>query len=196
MPSGEMLFITYRLHGSLPADILSEIQREHRDFLQKQQCEQPDLASSTIRQNGEGRYFRNIEQFIDKAGIGPDWLKDETIADIVGESIRFRDGKYFDLHAYCIMSNHVHILLTNTCDEKPFQHVLGSMKANSAKRANQVLDRTGMTFWQAESYDHIVRDERSFCRIITYILNNPVSAGLVSSWQDWPHSYCRYDDFV
>jgi REP element-mobilizing transposase RayT len=43
--------------------------------------------------------------------------------------------------------------------------------------------------WQSESYDHIVRDEDEFYRIINYIINNPVKAGLVENWQDWPHTY-------
>jgi len=40
--------------------------------------------------------------------------------------------------------------------------------------------RTGMPFWQEESYDHLARDRREFEKIRFYIENNPVRAGLVT----------------
>ena len=48
-------------------------------------------------------------------------------------------------------------------------------------------------FWQHESYDHVVRDEQELIRIVRYILNNPVKAGLVANWQDYPFLFveCR-----
>ncbi|MDQ6701490.1 MAG: hypothetical protein M3Z36_15020, partial [Acidobacteriota bacterium] len=47
---------------------------------------------------------------------------------------------------------------------------------------------TGQAFWQAESYDHFVRDEWEFKRIATYIENNPVRAGLVARAEDYAFS--------
>lgn len=40
--------------------------------------------------------------------------------------------------------------------------------------------------------NHYVRNEKEWGRIMTYVLNNPVKAGLVRDWQDWRWSYCRY----
>ena len=51
-----------------------------------------------------------------------------------------------------------------------------------------MLKREG-AFWQSESYDHVVRNDVELKRIIAYVLNNPVKAGLVENWQDWPYSY-------
>ena len=51
-----------------------------------------------------------------------------------------------------------------------------------------MLGRTGQPFWQAESYDHSVRDERESDRIKAYIENNPVKAGLVANAEDYPRS--------
>jgi hypothetical protein len=51
-----------------------------------------------------------------------------------------------------------------------------------------LLGRTGQPFWQAESYDHSVRDDRESNRIKGYIENNPVKAGLVASAEDYPWS--------
>jgi len=63
--------------------------------------------------------------------------------------------------------------------------LLESLKGATAREANRVLGRTGERFWQAESYDHWVRDDREFERIVAYIENNPVKAGLVSRPEDY-----------
>ena len=54
-----------------------------------------------------------------------------------------------------------------------------SLKGITAKRANAMLALTGRSFWQDESYDHLVRHEREFGKIRNYIEENPVRAGLV-----------------
>ena len=63
-----------------------------------------------------------------------------------------------------------------------------NIKSYSAREANKILGRRG-SFWQAESYDHIVRDEDELERIIKYVIYNPVKAGLVDRWEDWKHTY-------
>lgn len=55
---------------------------------------------------------------------------------------------------------------------------------------NLELGKTGV-FWQAESYDHLIRSDRELGAIGNYILENPVKAGLVTKWEDWPYSYVK-----
>jgi putative transposase len=62
------------------------------------------------------------------------------------------------------------------------------IKGRTAREGNLLLGRTGEPFWQDESYDHWVRNEREFHRIVKYIEWNPVSAGLVTKPEDWPWS--------
>jgi REP element-mobilizing transposase RayT len=71
--------------------------------------------------------------------------------------------------------------------------LLQSLKGASAREANRVLRRTGEPFWQAESYDHWVRDEREWRRIANYIENNPVKAGLVSRAKDYRWSSASFE---
>jgi hypothetical protein len=66
--------------------------------------------------------------------------------------------------------------------------ILQSIKKYSARRGNGHLKRTG-EFWQHESYDHWVRDSGELERLLYYTLNNPVSAGLCSSWDKWQWTY-------
>ena len=86
-------------------------------------------------------------------------------------------GQY-DLHAWVIMANHVHLLLTPRVN---VSRLLCSLKAATARRANLLLQRTGKPFWQDESYDHLVRNAGEFERIQAYIENNPVKACLVAT---------------
>ncbi len=84
-------------------------------------------------------------------------------------------GQYA-LHAFVVMPNHVHLLLTPAI---AVPKLAKSLKGITAKRANLILGLTGSSFWQEESYDHLVRSDREFEQIRQYIENNPVRAGLV-----------------
>jgi hypothetical protein len=52
-----------------------------------------------------------------------------------------------------------------------------SVKGFTARRANQILGRVGVPFWQKEFFDHWIRNEREFERVRAYIEGNPVAAG-------------------
>ncbi len=95
---------------------------------------------------------------------------------------------HYELGAFVVMANHVHVLLL------PKTHpsrLLQSMKGSTAHEANRILGLTGRKFWQAESYDHWVRNERERARIAAYIENNPVKAGLVAHPEEyrWSSAY-------
>ena len=101
------------------------------------------------------------------------------------------------------MPNHVHAVFKhmNTGDKKksskneyPITVLLHSIKSYTALECNKILGRTG-AFWQSESYDRVIRDQKELENKIRYTLNNPVKAGLIQKWQDWPYSYCR-SEFV
>jgi len=68
--------------------------------------------------------------------------------------------------------------------------IIAGLKKHTALKANKILGRTG-PFWQAESYDHVVRDDESLERIVEYVLLNPVSAKLANDWRGWEGSYLK-----
>ncbi len=97
------------------------------------------------------------------------------------------------------MSNHVYLLIDQQGVPDPaprrdgkhytaLSRAMRLLKGKSAALCNRVLGRSG-PFWQHESYDHVVRDAREYERILAYIANNPVKAGLVEDWQDWPYTF-------
>jgi REP element-mobilizing transposase RayT len=127
----------------------------------------------------------------------------------VAEALHYRDGKVYDILAYCIMPNHVHVVfvvgrtgsppfegsrnaIPSYGEPIPLQTILQSLKRHTARQANLKLGRQGR-FWQEENYDHVPRDSHELERIIQYVLNNPVKAGLVDGWEDWRWSYCMPD---
>jgi REP element-mobilizing transposase RayT len=96
---------------------------------------------------------------------------------MVVDSINFNASKlgHFELHAYVVMPNHVHLLVTPAV---ALPRLTRSLKGITSKRANAILSLTGAPFWQDESYDHSVR-RGQFEKIRGYIEENPVRAGLV-----------------
>lgn len=99
------------------------------------------------------------------------------------------------------MSNHVHLLFDTTgynesaatniagkTKDYPVADTMRLLKGSASRFCNLELERNG-AFWQKESYDHYVRNDEELCRIVEYILNNPVKAGLVKYWEDWKFSY-------
>jgi len=65
-----------------------------------------------------------------------------------------------------------------------------SLKGYTAREANRILGRKG-AFWEAESYDHVIKKDSEYERVVKYVLNNPVKAGLVKNWRDWKWNWRR-----
>lgn len=81
--------------------------------------------------------------------------------------------------------------LLRTSDEYySLASIMGSLKGYTAREANALLGRKGQ-FWQHESYDRAVRDEEECMRIIAYVIENPVKAGLVKEASEWRWTYPR-----
>ncbi|MGM0588586.1 MAG: REP-associated tyrosine transposase [Bacteroidota bacterium] len=140
------------------------------------------------------KIFAKYEQLLDSGEGGPIWLEKSSVAELVADAIHYRDQKEFDLISYCIMPNHLHLVLD--MEEKgknevmPLTNMLGRFKSYTALKANRILGRQG-AFWQAESYDHVVRNNKELKQIIKYVIYNPVKAKLVEKWCDWPHTYLK-----
>lgn len=69
--------------------------------------------------------------------------------------------------------------------------ILQNLKKFTARECNKLLNISG-NFWQHESYDHVVRSEDALNKIIKYVLNNPVEAGLADKPEKWLWNYCKY----
>jgi putative transposase len=162
-PDNCWLFLTWHLHGSLP----------HSNF-------------PPARKISDGEAFAWVDRYLDGAHSGPVCLRREDIATLVVESLfRGESLGHYQLGPWVIMANHLHVLLLPLIAPSL---LLKSLKGATAREANRLLGRTGEQFWQRESYDHWVRDEKEWSRIAAYIEGNPVKAGLVERAEDYPCS--------
>jgi REP element-mobilizing transposase RayT len=120
-----------------------------------------------------------MDRLLGETRFGPRFLSQPKIAALVADTIEGGEGAgRYETHAWVIMPNHVHLLLTAHLN---ISEVLRSLKGFTARQANLLLHRSGQPFWQDESYDHLVRNIDEFRRIERYIENNPVAAGLVTA---------------
>lgn len=162
--------VTFRLIDSFPAKCLEEW-REELQFLEK--------AKAEAKRRGQ------IEDLLDK-GLGTTWLLQPNIAASVEQALLHFDGDRYRLHAWVVMPNHVHVLLTPETDRSLAQ-IMHSWKSFTAKVANWILQRSG-AFWQDEYFDRFVRDEIHFHTAKSYIERNPVNARLCEAADEWAFS--------
>jgi REP element-mobilizing transposase RayT len=159
-------FVTFRLADSLPADFVKTLKRK--------------LDEGAIT---EVEYHREMDKFLD-FGRGEAFLKHPEVARAVSNSIlHFADERY-ELRNWVVMPNHVHLLL-KTIDPHSLSAVMHSIKGHSASVANKLLGRCGR-FWSPDYFDRFIRDRRHNARVMRYIDENPVKAGLCATPEDWP----------
>jgi len=134
----------------------------------------------------------DIKELIDSCEtplkLGSCALEDPLIASIVQDALMHFEGRRYHLSAWCIMPNHVHVIVS-PIDKWCLSKILYSWKSFTAKESNRLLGRTG-TFWERESFDHLIRTTDHWQAFAQYIAQNPVEAGLCSRPEDWPFSHC------
>jgi putative transposase len=189
-PPGVPIFFTCRLYGSLPAKATQEIKSMQR-LLAREISTLSDVEQQERRVRNFKKLFARIDATLDKATSGPLWLAKTEIASMVENTLLSKYSALYKLWAYVVMANHIHFLLTPRASAgsiTPVRVILQKIKGYTACEANKILGRTGERFWQDESFDHWPRDDDEFMRIVAYIENNPVKAGLVKRPEDWKYS--------
>jgi putative transposase len=193
-PANAFLFLTFRLAGSLPKSVLMRMADERRKI---QESVETNYGGDKSRLSElSRRHFAMLESCLDNSKQGPTWLAQPAIADVVHEALHYRDSLDYRLECYSIMPNHVHVVFAPLSAgdlPKSLSTIMHSLKRNTAKRANQLLRRSG-PFWEHENFDHYIRNEVERKRIIKYVLENPIKAGLVKDWHDWLGNYLREPD--
>ena len=132
---------------------------------------------------------KRIDAYLDR-GYGSCFLQDPRVAAMMQEALLYFDRERYGLHAWCVMPNHVHTLLTPKASWGLGQ-IAHSWKSFTAHEANKLLNRSG-EFWQTEPFDRYIRNEQHFRNAVAYIENNPVKAGLCAQPEDWLWSSARW----
>ncbi|HEY3132056.1 MAG TPA: transposase [Acidobacteriota bacterium] len=157
----------FRLFDSLPQSVLDRWQEELSYW--------PEKEAEVARR-------KRVEAYLDR-GAGSAWMNNPQIADMVQTALLFFDGTRYALHAWVVMPNHVHALLTPSTGWE-LGDILYSWKSFTSKECNKILGRPG-EFWQKETFDRYVRDQGHYQNAVAYIEGNPVKAGLCRNPEDW-----------
>lgn len=172
-------FITSRLANSIPVSVLLKLKQNFQ-------------YDNEVKKE---RLFKKYDSLLDSGNYGEKYLSIPVCAEAVEYSLHYPNQKDYLEICYSIMPNHFHLVFKLLKDNKGISKIMQSIKRISSINCNKILKRRGK-FWQDESYDRLIRDEKELYSVIKYILLNPVKAGLVEDWNEWEYSYCNKDYLV
>jgi len=166
-----LYFVTWRLADSLPADKLNQWKEERDAWI----ASHPEPWNEETENEYHERFSNTIDTWLD-AGSGECILKDPKIAAIVADALRHFDGQRYQLEAFVVMPNHVHVLFQLSADYK-LEDVIQSWKSFTAKEINKTRGASGEV-WQRDYWDRIIRNPEHLENTGRYIARNPEKAGL------------------
>ncbi len=186
-----------RLYGSIPQAVIAENRERRkaeilriREYAKTIPEDYREVYLILAIQQVRAKYEGFIENSLHKNTNGPYYLQNPKIAQLVIKAWLYQaKHKQIIVIAICVMSNHVHALVRGPDNGLIIEAgpILNSVKSFTARQANKLLNRPGNPFWD-KYFDRDVR-EGKFMTVLWYVVNNPVKAGLVKSWKDWPHTY-------
>jgi putative transposase len=189
---GATYFVTSCLEGSIPARGLLDLARYRQDLDAR---ERPaDVSEEEWDRRRWKLEFARLDDWLDREPAVR-WMERPELAQRVMNSLLHFASERYEVLAFVVMPSHFHwafrplpAWVESLPDigqyRSPRERIMYSIRRFTGRRCNEVLDLRG-GFWQPESYDHWVRDADELDRIICYIENNPVKAGLVKNAEDW-----------
>ena len=167
-------FVTLRLHGTLPRPIEQQLRALRREYASDQQA-------PILQQN----IMKHMEHWLDNLSDRR-YLAEPAVATTVVDSIGyFQHQNIWDVLEYVVMPNHLHMLFNIM--NGSLKHTMTSFKRWTAGQAQKALNLKQRHFWQEDWFDHWVRSHEEYLGLVDYIRLNPVKAGLVKHYQDWPY---------
>lgn len=189
-PLGGTFFITFRLGDSLPRSVIHNLCEEY-EYKKKELPETGDPRYHQMTQDLRETIFGQYDYQLDTHLYGSCILRETKAASLLADRIAAFDGHLYDLLAYCIMPNHIHLLLCvkplDPGKERftPLPKIMKLIKGGSARLINQAMGKNGQ-LWCIDYFDRFIRSEEHLERTWHYIQQNPVKAGLVQKVEDWP----------
>ena len=177
-------FVTFRLADSIPDHQLAKL----REDLAAWNQHHPQPWDYTTYQEYQLRFHEGPEKWLDE-GHGECLLARPELRAIVADSFHHFDGERYLLDAFVVMPNHVHVIFKPLAGHQ-VSEILHSWKSFTAKEINKASNRSG-TFWQAESYDRIIRDWDNLVQIRDYIAHNPAKLHAGTFTLELPNALSR-----
>ncbi|MBI4658107.1 MAG: transposase [Verrucomicrobia bacterium] len=171
---GATYFITFRLGDSVPIALQQQWAQEREIWLRFH----PEPSTAQVEAEYRERFTERMEEWMDR-GFGECHLRRPDVRAAVEKHMLHFDGQRYDVDAFVVMPNHVHVLMRPHDGHDLFE-VLQGIKGTSARTCNKLLGRTGTTFWMEDSYNRIVRDAEELFGFRRYIAANPAKAKLAA----------------
>lgn len=159
---GATYFVTYRLSDSLPEAKLDIIRADRDEWIRRNPS-----APFGVLEEFSLDCRRRLEKWLDQ-GAGSCVLAHPRARKIVEDSLRYFDGERYELGEHAVAPNHVHAVV-RTALGVDLSELLHSWKRFSSREIRKIIPARGPHLWQAESFDHIVRNTQSLNSISDYI---------------------------
>jgi len=147
------------------------------------------VAAASFASACDSETRQRYEEYLD-AGHGACILREPACAALVAQALKYFAGVRYDLHAWSVMPNHVHVLIAIRPGHD-LPTIVHSWKRHTAAAINRHRGIAGAV-WRREYWDRYIRDQTHWLAAVRYIEANPVKAGLVSEAHLWPWSSANH----
>ena len=156
--------VTFRLKDALPQHVVQAYLKE---------CETTIKSDSTdALQKRKIMLHKKMLEYMD-AGHGECILKKRETREIIEKEFEYISHDMALVHAYVIMPNHVHAII-ETLNDTTIQNVMYAIKRNTAININKATGRSGISVWQREYFDRLIRSYAHYEHAMNYITANPL----------------------
>ena len=173
--SGAIYHIALHLADSVPREQLELWKAERSRLSALSKAEGRPLSQDETEQL-KAVYDKRVEKYL-SAGHGACLLRTSAAAEAVAKVILHSNGAKYALHEWCVMPNHLHIIVGGFDESHPLREILETWKRVSAHLVNAVLSRNGEV-WHRDAYTRIIRNRQEYAHQMNYVWNNPEVAGL------------------
>ena len=170
--------IGFRLYDSIPQTVIRELQMRRR-LLEVRLIEEHGELSEYDLEQLDHFFSVEIEKQID-SGYGSCIFNDHSNCEIMRDVLTAANGSRYELYAWCIMPNHIHVLMSLLLGNK-LSDVVHAWKSSSSHLINKKRNAIGK-LWQRDFFNRIIRDYNHYQKTKEYIWNNPDKAGVYA----WP----------
>ena len=188
-PGGGTIVVTMRLAGSITRAAIKRVQA----VVDQYGVQIPPAVYWNASAEERIGFRQAAEGFYDRRSLnGPfHFHHDARVREAVQEALHYRDGTHWELIAYTLMPNHVHLVVRHVHPTWHMGKVLQHFKRQTARTCNLILGTTGQAFWEEESYDTVVKCNEALRIHVRYVLRNPVVARLAPTSEAWPGNWVR-----
>ncbi|MEM1122471.1 MAG: transposase [Bacteroidota bacterium] len=176
--------------------------------MKKLQVERDEQINEVKRKNAKDKereiymirraYFYEYDQLLDSCKNSPTHLANRKVAEIVETALRKHDQQLYNLVAFTLMPNHLHVVLDFSIQVRkivPFNldlytnvsAIMNQIKGSSGFYANKIIGNTGTPFWSVSYYDRYIRNMHHYLGAVNYTINNAVKAKIATHWME--HSF-------